>query len=240
MDGMEGVPVDPELYEESLKNREEAETEETGDIAGVNEDFTEAKEPEQVDTANLSWEELAVALGFGEEISKAQGKGNTNSEEESNKVSVSEYKAKKNEAKDKKEKDKKKKKRASDIGKDLRPFERYVEGKLALIAHERMGKDHPIDRLSHKLKAAGLSYNYLREQLQSTPEASYEGFIPEDIDDLNLNICVDLINIADECIFLETTDIANVLIEDYVRVWTPQMLLIKEWLSQRKTYGNHS
>lgn len=219
----EGVPYDPEAVEfyEAFED----------DVDDAPPDEENTFDTEDIDpVTELSWSELGIALGFGQEMIQGEIKDIKN-EKEQEKSSAKEYKEKyinKNDKSDKKSK----KTNTSHVGRDLRPFERFVNGHLADIAQKEFKKDSPFTDLKRKLRVLDITYNDLTNTLLPTHRSRRYGYITRHIEDLNMNICVDICNLLTECIAMDTSDILYVLENSDVRMATPQMKVIKKELTK--------
>lgn len=226
----EGIPYDPEsieLYEEF------------GDVH-PSESVDDSTNMDEVDPiTHLSWKELGVALGFGQEMIQGEIEDlKRNQRNRSNRLSAQDYKNMYINAKDKKGKKEKDKKQTNDhkhIGRDLREFERFVDGDLAIIARNVYEKESPFTKLERKLRVLEIDYEYLLSSLLQSRKAIKYKYLTRSLHDLNINICVDLCNLMDECINLDTKDIKYVVNNSIPSIGTPQVRsLIKELKMKRE------
>jgi hypothetical protein len=221
---MEDVPNDPEYIETA---------EEIEDISNSidSEDDTYSSDIDPV--TEISWAELGIALGLGQEM--IQGELSNLRSDHQLRQSAKEYKDTYIDSNKQSGKKGNNKNPASHVGRDLRPFERFVAGQLSMIAQNEFNKISPTAELKKKLRVLGINYKELLNQLLINEKAIRYKYLTKNIDDLNINICVDLCNIVTECIAMDTSDVQYVIRNSNISVATPQVRRILSDLKMEKS-----
>ena len=205
----EGIPIDPEAVEfyEEFGDELEVSNDDSSDSSNYIDPIT-----------HLSWKELGVALGFGQEM--IQGEiDEIKKEKKQGRISAREY------VESEKESPKNNGKSKEPVP-DLRPFESFVSNQLSMIAYNEVNKDSPIEMLKRSLRVLDLSYDDFLSVLSLAPSSKKYGYIARNIEDLNYHICMDMYRLLNECIYIDSNDVEDVIKSNNVHVYTPFMRLV--------------
>ncbi|MFP4573557.1 MAG: hypothetical protein ACLFNW_11370 [Desulfobacterales bacterium] len=169
-------------------------------------------EPGAGDSANLSWEELAVSMGFAQEMYRGERRSERIKQvekgDEAGDAEVNPHRRNKDS-----EKAPCSAIQAGDLG---RPE------KMALVFED-------IDNL---LSVLNMRYNELTARL--TPiNLPVSARLPTNMQRLEMDVARDLVRLLRQAVFLDTKDLAHILIRGLAQVSSEKVMLIKKYLDYR-------